>query len=113
MSRWTRYNMMSINGHVGRLSIPPAPGVYVIYFDGTPVYVGQSANVKARLGSYKFRYGYARNIHTPWMELADSVAVTVKVKCSRRMGDWAMWEIRLISRLQPEFNTHHLRRRAA
>lgn len=107
---WVQFDVMSVNS---RWSIPAAPGVYVICFDGRPVYVGQSVNVKARINGHKFRHGYGRNIHTPWIELADSVPVTVKVKISRRLGDWAMWEIRLISRLQPAYNTHHLRQRAA
>jgi hypothetical protein len=37
----------------------------------------------------------------------------VKVKQSRRYGDWAMDEIRLICRLGPKFNRQHLQRRSA
>jgi hypothetical protein len=113
MSYWQRFKVMSYGGSNGRMSIPALPGVYVIYFNDRPVYAGQSANVRTRIGSHKFRFGYGRNIHTPWADIPDTVSVTTKVKITRRLGDWAMWEIRLIARLHPEFNTHHLKRRAA
>lgn len=109
MSRWQQFDVM---GREAR-SIPSEAGVYVIYIGGRLVYVGQSVNVRSRIAGHRFRYGYGRNIHTPWMEVADTTPVTVKVKRSRRLGDWAMWEIRLIARLRPECNTHHLGRRAA
>jgi len=109
-SYWTEYKMPSLGG---RVKLPKAAGVYVIYFDGRPVYVGQSFSVAGRIPGHRFRYGYARNIYTPWGVIPDSINVTVKVKLSRRLGDWAMWEIRLIARLQPEFNQQHLSRRAA
>lgn len=112
MSRWQQFDILDY-GPNGRLSIPARPGVYVIYFDGRPVYVGQSANLRARVSGHRIRHGYGKTIHTPWEELPHTAAVTVKVKCSRRIGDWAMWEIRLIARLRPEFNVHHQCRRVA
>lgn len=110
MGMWTEYDLMTLQS---RSALPASAGVYVIYFNGRPVYVGQSANVKARLNGYRFRYGYGKNIHTPWCEVCHTTPITAKVKQSRRLGDWAMWEIRLIARLQPQFNTHHLARRTA
>lgn len=38
--------------------------------------------------------------------------VVLKIKRSRRRGDWAMQEIRLIHRLRPEFNSQHKGRRS-
>ena len=86
------------------LSLPTQPGVYVIYIGGEVVYVGQSANLRNRIQGHKIRNGYARNIRTPWGEFPDDVQVTGKAKVSRRFGDWAMWELRLIERIRPIFN---------
>jgi excinuclease UvrABC nuclease subunit len=110
MTTWTEYRLLEPRE---RIALPKCAGVYVIYFDGRPVYVGQSVNVANRLAGHKLRHAYARYIITPWVDVPDTTRITVKVKPSRRLGDWAMLEIRLIARLQPEFNTHHLRRRAA
>lgn len=107
---WKTYQLLAC---IKTEKLPRAAGVYAIYFDETLVYIGQSCNVANRLASHNFRYGYGRNIITPWGDIPDEMLVTVKVGASRRMGDWAMREIRLINRLKPQFNTHHLNRRAA
>jgi hypothetical protein len=93
--------------------LPKVAGVYAIYFDETLVYIGQSCNVANRLTGHQIRYGYGKNIITPWGDVPEETLITVKVGASRRMGDWAMREIRLINRLKPMFNTHHRNRRAA
>jgi hypothetical protein len=90
---------------------PRVAGVYAIYFDAELVYIGQSCDVASRMARHAIKFGYARNIRTPWAVLPDSVSVTAKVKPSKVVGDWAMWEIRLIRRLQPAFNRAHLRPR--
>lgn len=91
---------------------PCVAGVYAIYFDERIVYIGQSTNLCARMTRHSLKYGYARNIHTPWGEIPDSVKVTAKVKRSRVIGDWAMWEIRLINRLKPLGNSTYKKRYA-
>lgn len=101
MSFWQQLNPFL------RGDIPTRPGCYVIFFNGEAVYVGQSNNLRSRFSRHHFRLGYARNVHTPWGELPDNVVVTAKFKPSRRLGDWLMWEIRLINRLQPDFNRTH------
>ena len=69
--------------------IPRRPGVYAIYRYGKLVYIGSSSNLRARLGSHeKLKKGDA-----------------VKIKLTRKLGDWLMIEYRLIARLQPELNT--------
>ncbi len=83
---------------------PNLPGVYVIYFGDELVYIGQSNNIRARFARHNIRYGYAQNIITPWGDVPESVGVFAKIKPSKRLGDWAMWEIRLIHRLQPRLN---------
>jgi excinuclease UvrABC nuclease subunit len=99
--------------HTSLWALPRAAGVYAIFFDGELVYVGQSSDLGARLVRHRFQYGYAKNIHTPWGSFPDSIKLTAKVKLSRVVGDWAMWEIRLIRRLKPRFNRVMLRARAA
>lgn len=96
--------------HFPRLGLPACAGVYVVYIGGRPVYVGQSKNIANRFYDHNLRFGYGRNIHTPWCEVPDSTEVLVKVKKSRRLGDWAMWEIRLIAKLNPIYNSQYRKR---
>lgn len=103
---WERYDIM-------KDKLPAAAGVYAVYFDDDLVYVGSSVDVRNRFCEHRFRHGYAKNIITPWQEVPYYTRVSLKFKRSRRLGDWAMWEIRLIFRLRPIFNTHHKKKRAA
>lgn len=80
------------------------PAVYAIYIDGELVYIGQTANLRGRFQTHHLRPGYARNIITPWGDLPGSAKITAKAKPSRRYGDWAMIELRLIRRLRPRLN---------
>jgi excinuclease UvrABC nuclease subunit len=106
MSKWKEYKLFP-----DKDKLPNAPCVYAVYFDGELVYVGQSSSLSNRFSGHAFRYGYAKNIHTPWADISSSVRIEIKAKFSERLGDWAMWEIRLIRRLKPIFNTHHLNKR--
>lgn len=82
--------------------IPDEPGCYVIYMDGVLVYIGQSVNVRSRIRSHRIQYHrYVNDIRTPW---GDCRACCAKIKFSRKYGDWAMWELRLIRRIQPLCN---------
>ena len=106
---WTSYQIMPRTD----TPLPRCAGVYAIYFDGELVYIGQSNNIANRFSEHKFRHGYARCIRTPWADIDENTVITVKVKRSRRLGDWAMWEIRLIHRLKPFYNRQHRGRKAA
>ena len=106
--RWLRYELFS-----GRGALPRLAGVYAVYFDEQLVYIGSSVDIANRFSEHKIRYGYAKNIITPWCTVPASTSITIKVKRSRVRGDWAAWEIRLIHRLRPEFNRQHRGRRAA
>jgi excinuclease UvrABC nuclease subunit len=97
----------SINLMEQRNKLPNAPATYAIYFDGDMVYIGSSKDIRNRFSGHGFRYGYARNIITPWHEIHDSVAITLKYKITKKIGEWSMREIRLINRLKPLFNSHH------
>ena len=105
---WMQYKILP-----DRDQLPRSAGVYAIYFNGRLVYVGQSCDIANRFSEHRFRYSYANTISTPWTELPSDAVITVKVKASRRLGDWAMWEIRLIARLRPLYNRQHKRRQAA
>jgi hypothetical protein len=91
--------------------LPDQACVYAIYFDGRLVYVGQTNSLSNRFSGHAFRYGYGREIITPWGDIPNTTAIDIKAKFTRRLGDWAMWEIRLIHRLRPGMNTHHRRPR--
>ncbi len=83
------------------LVIPAEPACYVVYCDGKIGYIGQAANLRTRLYSYRIRYSYGSSTITPWGQFNE---VIVKYRRSRHYGDWAMAELRLIRRLQPPFN---------
>ena len=96
-----------------RFGLPRCAGVYAVYFDDELVYIGQSCDISNRFSEHKFRYGYGKNIITPWGDVPETIRIKVKVKASKRLGDWAMHEIRLIHRLRPQFNRQHKGRKRA
>lgn len=74
------------------------PGVYVIYLDGKLTYVGQSENVLYRLFEH-LRFDEEKKLWVSRWGVAQKALV--KAKYTRRLGDWLMWEYRLIQRLRP------------
>ena len=99
MSRWISYDFSDV---ASRYSVKNLPGVYVVYGDKGLIYVGQSTDVKKRMACHSINYAnYTDFIETPWGRFR---SVFVKIKYTRRYGDWAMLELRLIKRLQPPFN---------
>ncbi len=78
-----------------------SPGCYVIYLDDKVGYIGQSTDVRKRIQNHGIRYGYSNHLITPWGKF---LSVSAKVRYGVKLGDWAMREVRLISRLQPRFN---------
>lgn len=84
--------------------LPRFPAVYAVLFDGVVVYVGQSSDIRERFSRHSIKAGYGMVYRTPWGEVPHSVDITAKMKLSRRYGDWAMWELRLIRRLRPRLN---------
>jgi hypothetical protein len=73
-------------------SIPSFPGVYVFIHEGKAVYVGQSINLKQRLLT-----------HDKIGRLSDGSVI--KYKLVDKIGAWLMLELRLISKLRPQWNT--------
>lgn len=110
MSHWTCFEIFPRHSAP---RLPQSPGVYVIYIGGEIVYIGQSVNIRNRICGYNLRYGYSPCIHTPWGDYPAHTPIVAKIKLSKRLGDWAMWEIRLIARLKPMFNRHFKNRSAA
>ena len=91
-------------------SIIPIPGLYAIYVRGKLVYIGLSnRNVQRRVFKH-IKIAYDRSMptetlyETNWGVVEESELV-VKVAYSRKFGDWAAREIRLINRLRPQSNT--------
>lgn len=82
-------------------TLPSVGGCYAFYVDGVLSYIGQTRNLRGRLGMHNVRPGYFGEYITPW---GPCRSVGLKVKLGTRYGEWAMREIRLINRLRPRFN---------
>jgi hypothetical protein len=76
---------------------PNVPACYVFIVGGQVVYVGSTANLNTRMRQHKNK---TRGRDLPWPH-SD---VYVKYRPSKKWGDWAMLELRLIRRLQPVGN---------
>lgn len=95
--------------HAWRSIEPGTGGVYAYFWNGRPIYVGQSSNIRARLRSYKVRVRRdERGLYavTPWGEFKPrgSGGLGLWLRASSRAGDWLMHEQRLIRRLRPTYN---------
>jgi excinuclease UvrABC nuclease subunit len=80
---------------------PRAGGVYAFFIDGALAYIGQSANLEARLRHYQARHDYGDGFFSKW---GSHKHLVIKIKIGRRFGEWAMREQRLIRRLSPPLN---------
>lgn len=67
---------------------PAYPACYVVYSAGRLIYIGSTANLKARFQAHKQAKSFPEGI-------------TLKVRFSEKWGDWAMREIRLLHKLRP------------
>jgi excinuclease UvrABC nuclease subunit len=91
--------------------LPQQAGVYAFLKEGRVIYIGSTVNIRDRFRSYgaarrRFDYDYDRATHFEEYRLPDRmVGVVVKVSVSRRYGDWLMRELRLIRRLNPDWNS--------
>ena len=94
-------------------TIPIVACCYVIYFDGELKYIGSTNNLRNRFSGHAIRYGYWKDLITPWRDFDLPVEMIIKYAPSRRYGDWLMREARLIRRLQPAFNSKLKGRKAA
>ena len=81
------------------IKAPDAPhtyGVYVLYWDGVPVYVGQARNLRNRLRDHLRKIQGRRGIRVD--------EVTCKYLTIARLWEVARAEDVLISRFEPEWN---------
>lgn len=72
--------------------------VYVVYIDGRVHYAGRTNCLYARMISHAKERGFSFS----------DPRVTVKASLSRRYGEHAMRELRLIAKLSPAGNKNHL-----
>lgn len=79
--------------------IQSSPGVYVIFGDGLLVYIGSSRDVGARLRSHLVATGSGEGFKTKWGLFKDT---KIKIRPSKKYGDWLMYEARLLRRLDTE-----------
>jgi excinuclease UvrABC nuclease subunit len=94
MTRWHTTRELS------RFSkLPDVPGVYVVYMNGHVYYIGSSSNLCRRI-----RKTFQQYERTSMRESS----FEIKYSLSRRYGDWLMREARLIRRLSPRANQHHV-----
>jgi hypothetical protein len=90
---------------------PSIAACYVVILNGTFMYIGSTESLRMRfLGHSIDWHPYDANYLTPWGS-ADSVVV--KYRPTRKYGDWAMVELRLIRRLQPVLNVRGVGARKA
>jgi hypothetical protein len=83
-------------------ALPEVPAVYVICVNGRAMYVGQTINLFRRFNAYRMRAAFGVGALTPWGQVEGDLSL--KFSRSRRFGDWAMRELRLIRRLRPVWN---------
>ena len=98
---WSEHNPLSLS------KVNNDPCVYCVKIDGIVVYVGSTRRFRSRFYEHKFRYSYGKTVILPWCEINVGQTLTVKIKQSRKYGDWAMDEIRLIRKLKPIYNKAH------
>ncbi len=102
MGRWHTYFYEGLICNLADTGlIQNTPGVYVIYGDDQILYIGQSSDVGKRILNHRIRYSYSNYILTPW---GKHLSIKIKVSYSKRYGDWAMRELRLIKKIQPPHN---------
>lgn len=82
-------------------ALPDAPVVYVFLVDERVVYVGETKSLRSRMRGYSIKQAAGWGFFTPWGRATN---LTAKFAPSRKYGDWAMRELRLIRRLQPVWN---------
>lgn len=97
MGKWITYCFDTFD-----LDFLKKPGVYVVYEKHRIIYIGSSYDVKKRIQTHDINFSrYSNTIQTPWGKFKK---VKIKVSYTRKFGDWAMREIRLINRLKPKHN---------
>lgn len=101
-SAWTAVELFVKDGAYWLSDLPSVAACYALYLDGDLKYVGQTCDLRKRMAGHELEVArYSANIETPW---GYCKRLHLKYRTSRKYGDWAMVELRLIKRLQPEYN---------
>ncbi len=101
MSRWKEKNVYSYG-------LPYEEGVYVFYGNGRPVYVGESVNLHKRATTHYKKIsgdGYVLPYTTPWGTFS---TMSIKYRLSKKLGESAMAERRLLKKLKGLANVMHV-----
>lgn len=80
--------------------IPGLPGVYAIYVDGVLKYIGQSLDLYQRIQQHQGKKGKLYGLYS-------RTKLSVKFKVCPSPEEYLGLEMRLITRLKPEWNTTH------
>jgi predicted GIY-YIG superfamily endonuclease len=91
-TRWRAYDLVRDYD-----CFPHVPGCYVFIVEGVAVYVGSTEDLNTRMRAH--RSGKGAIVVSP-----RAGEVLVKCRPTRKWGDWAMLELRLIRRLRPAWN---------
>lgn len=74
--------------------LPQIPGVYALYENDELVYIGSTSNLFIRLICHRSTDSILQKVSK------------IKYRRSVKYGDWLMYELRLITRLQPKLNAY-------
>lgn len=100
MSRWERYELEDCEPE-------NFPAVYVMYFDGMPLYVGSTRFLRKRIFQHAVNYRhYCNGILSPWGEFD---TFWMKYRKEKQYGESAMAELRLIKKLRNLRNMRHVK----
>jgi excinuclease UvrABC nuclease subunit len=110
MSRWIKHIVISHNKYYSLdekndfestlIHLPKQPAVYAIYEFSEVIYIGSTTSLRDRFNLHK------KNSFTG-LEYPH-----IKYSLSKKHGDWAMRELRLIKRLNPRMNKNHSKGKA-
>jgi len=90
--------------------LPKLPGVYVFMDGSTPLYIGSTCNLRTRLKQHVSNGWHASLYSSGWFDHKQTYLhdFRLKVKISRRWGDWLMWEARLLKKVPTVHNKRRL-----
>lgn len=99
--RWRRFNPRDST------TLPKGAGVYVVHLHGRAIYIGSSTTLSHRYRQHIHGLRYSEEKNWPAI-----MGLKGKYFSSKKFGDWAMIELRLVRRLRPDFNTRHVQDQA-
>jgi excinuclease UvrABC nuclease subunit len=94
------------------LVLPAVPAVYVAFSGKRVTYIGSAVNLRSRFYLHGAEADYRKNsvLSPPREHWLNSPKFKLKYRQPRCYGEWVMAELRLISKLNPSFNSKGRRR---